>query len=131
MKIFLMLFGLLWIAAVTISSADTDEVMTSEDRLAYNLGRWTAGAFGFLIMASPYLLAGIVRKLQSKQPKQPKQPKQSAMQNDAALRNAFRKTGSFFIKPAADDDLVPLKTAPSAAAAHAACESAGQDLQRP
>ena len=102
MKIFLMLFGLLWIAAATMSSADTDEVMTSEDRLAYNLGRWTAGAFGFLIMASPYLLAGIVRKLQSMQSKQ---PKQSAMQNDAALRNAFRKTGSFFIKPAADDDL--------------------------
>jgi hypothetical protein len=108
MKIFLMLFGLLWIAAAFTSSGLTDEVMTPEDRLAYNLGRWTAGAVGFLIMASPYLLAGIVRKLQSMQPKQ---TKQSAMQNDAAMRNAFRNTGSFFSKPA-DDDVVPLAKAP-------------------
>jgi hypothetical protein len=107
MKIITLVFGLMCIVSAYMTSTSNREVMPPDEKLAYQLGCWTFGGFGLFIISTPYLFSGLISRMQSKQPK---------VEDYSALQNAFSSTGSYFSKPAAaDDDVVPLATAPSRA----------------
>jgi hypothetical protein len=105
MKTITLIVGLLFIGAAIMTGPKAGAVLSDEERLGFNAGRLLFGGFGVFIISIPYLFAGLIRKLQSKQPD---------VQDYAALRNAFGTTGSFFSKPA-EDEVVPLATASSRA----------------
>jgi hypothetical protein len=107
MKIITLIVGLLFIGGAVLASPPANVPMDASDSLGYTIGRLLFGGFGVFIISIPYLFASLIRKLQSKQPD---------VHDYSALQNAFSSTGSYFSKPAAaDDDVVPLATAPSRA----------------